>query len=48
MGVPITWILDPETKQAFLYSNQGTVESSEPVLRYGDIELPIAELFSQI
>lgn len=48
MGVPITWILDPETKQAFLYSNLGTVESAEPVLRYGQIELPIAELFSQL
>ena len=39
MGVPITWILDPETKQAFIYSNHGTVESSEAVLRYGEIEI---------
>jgi Uma2 family endonuclease len=44
MGVPITWIFDPETKQPFIYSDQGTVESSEPVLRHGQIELPIAEL----
>ena len=48
LGVPITWILDPETKQAFVYSNQGTVESSKPMLSYGQIELPIAELFSQL
>ena len=48
MGVPITWIFDPETKRAFVYSNQGTVESSERVLSHGQIELPIAELFSQI
>ena len=48
MGVPITWILDPEAKQVFIYSDQGTVESSEPVLRHGQIELPIAELFKQL
>ena len=47
MGVPISWILDPETKRAFLYSNQGTIESSEPALSHGQIELPIAELFSE-
>jgi Uma2 family endonuclease len=48
MGVPITWIFDPETKQAFLYSDQGTVESAEPVLRHGQIELPMAELYGQL
>jgi Uma2 family endonuclease len=48
MGVPITWIFHPETKQAFLYSDQGTVESSDPVLRHGQIELPIAELLEQL
>ena len=48
MGVQTTWILDPETKQAFIYSGEGTVESSEPVLCCGQIELPIAELFSEL
>jgi Uma2 family endonuclease len=48
MGVPTTWILDPETKRAFIYSDQGTAESSEPVLRHGRIDLPIAELFEQL
>jgi Uma2 family endonuclease len=48
MGVPITWIFNPETKQVFIYSDQGTVESSEPVLRHGQIELPIAELLGQL
>jgi Uma2 family endonuclease len=48
MGVPITWIFDPETKQALIYSEQGTVESSAPVLQHGEIELPIAELFAQL
>lgn len=48
MGVPVTWILDPETKRAFIYSDQGAVESSEIMLRHGQIELPIAELFGQV
>ena len=48
MGVPLTWIFDPETKQAFIYSDQGTVESADPVLRYGPIDLPIADLFGQL
>lgn len=48
MGVPVTWILDPETKRAFVYSEAGTVESLEPILRHGPVELPIGELFQQL
>jgi len=48
MGVPATWILDPETKRAFIYSEQGTAESSDRVLRHDRIELPIAEFFEQL
>lgn len=48
LGVPTTWIFDPGTKQTFIYSEQGTVESLEPVLHHGHIELPIAELFAQL
>ncbi len=48
LGVPVTWIFNPETKQSFIYSDQGTVESLDPVLRHGPIELPIAELFTQL
>jgi Uma2 family endonuclease len=48
IGVPVTWILDPETMRGFIYTDKGTVESSEPVLRQGRIELPIAELFQQL
>jgi Uma2 family endonuclease len=48
LGVPVTWIFDPETKRSFIYSDQGTVESFDPVLRHGQIELPIAELFKQL
>ena len=48
LGVPVTWILAPGSKQKYIYSQQGTVESFDPVLRQGAIELPIAELFAQL
>jgi Uma2 family endonuclease len=48
IGVPVTWILDPEAKRAFVYSAEGTVESLEAVLRWGQVELPIGELFGQV
>ena len=48
LGVPETWICDPKKKGSWVYSDQGTVESSGPVLRHGAIELPIAELFGQL
>ena len=48
LGVPVTWIFDPETKQTFVYTEQGTVESFETVLRHGQIELPIADIFAQL
>ncbi len=48
LGVPLTWIFDPKKKKSWVYSAQGTVESSDPVLRHGMIELPIAELFARM
>ncbi|MBV8570736.1 MAG: hypothetical protein JO319_08985, partial [Acidobacteriaceae bacterium] len=48
LGVPVTWILAPGSKQKYIYSQQGTAESLDPVLRQGSIELPISELFTQL
>jgi Uma2 family endonuclease len=48
IGVPVTWILDPAAKRAFVYSGEGTVEWLEDVLRWGRVELPIGELFEQV
>jgi Uma2 family endonuclease len=48
LGVPVPWILDPEKKQAFVYSDQGTVQSPEAVLRHGQIKLPVVELLEQL
>ena len=46
LGVPVTWIFDPKKKKSWVYSDQGTVESRDPVLRHGRIELPIGEIFA--
>ena len=48
IGVPVTWIFDPKKKKWWIYSDQGTVETFDAVLRCGPIELPIAELFTEL
>ena len=48
LGTPLTWIFDPKKKKSWIYSGQGTVESSEAMLRHGQIELPIADLFARV
>lgn len=48
LGTPVTWILDPRTKQAFVFSDQGTVESFDPVLRHGHMQLPVTDLFKRL
>lgn len=48
LGAPVTWILDPEKKQSFIYDAEGLRESFDAVLRQGQIELPGAYLFSQL
>ena len=46
LGVPVTWIIDPQKKKWWVYSERGTVESRDPVLHQARIELPIAEIFA--
>ncbi|MBV8572611.1 MAG: Uma2 family endonuclease [Acidobacteriaceae bacterium] len=48
LGVPVTWIFDPDTKRSFIYSHEGVSESFDAVLSCGRIELPIADLFAQL
>jgi Uma2 family endonuclease len=48
LGVPLTWIFDPRKKKSWVYSDQGTIESLDAVLRHGQIELPILNLFAQL
>lgn len=48
LGVAITWILDPQTKQSFVYDSEGLRESFDSALRHAQIELPITDLFAQL
>jgi Uma2 family endonuclease len=45
LGVPETWIFDPETREAFVYSAAG-LHSAPPVLQCGAITLSLAELWA--
>ncbi|MBV9269107.1 MAG: hypothetical protein JO061_23255 [Acidobacteriaceae bacterium] len=43
LGVQVTWIFNPEAKQSFIYSDQGTVESFDFVIHHGQIELSMSK-----
>lgn len=46
-GVPYVWVLDPQSKQAFAYTNRGMHEVKDGILRTGNpsIEVPLSEIF---
>ena len=46
-GVSYIWVVNPETKRAFVHTSEGSREAKDGVLRTEDprIELPLAELF---
>jgi Uma2 family endonuclease len=49
LGVPETWIFDPQTKRAFTYSERGLHEvPPDAIMRSGAVELDVAELFAQL
>jgi Uma2 family endonuclease len=48
LGVPETWILDPETRKAFTYSTGGLHEVLPGIVRAGRIELDLVALFAQL
>ena len=45
IGVPKTWIFDPETKKAYVFSSDG-LEERNGVMRCGQIALNPAALFA--
>jgi Uma2 family endonuclease len=49
LGVPETWILDPETRRAFRYTSTGLNET-RPIgtMRSGQVELDVTVLFAQL
>jgi Uma2 family endonuclease len=48
LGVPQTWILDPEEKRAYVFSTAGLHEAAGTHLLAGKITINIAELFAQL
>jgi Uma2 family endonuclease len=44
MGVPVCWIIDPLSGQAWTATPAGLMETTDGLLRAGDIEMPIGEV----
>ena len=46
-GVPYIWVINPETRRAFVHTPQGSHEVKDGVLRAEsvDIEVPLSEIF---
>lgn len=47
-GVSYVWVLDPQAKQAFVYTSQGMQEVMDGILRTANpaIEIPLSEIFN--
>jgi Uma2 family endonuclease len=48
-GVEYLWVVDPQTRRAWVYRREGMHEAADGVLRTTnpDIEIPLAEIFPQ-
>lgn len=45
MGVPVCWIVDPVKKYGFIATPGHFDEATDGILRAGEIEMPLAEVF---
>jgi Uma2 family endonuclease len=45
IGVPTCWILDPLANQAWIVTPSGMTEAQNGILRAGEIEMPLADVF---
>ena len=47
-GIPYIWVINPETRRAFVHTAQGSHEVKDGVLRAesADIEVPVTEIFA--
>ena len=47
-GVPCVWVINPETRRAWIHTNAGSRESKDGALRNpaGDIEVPLSAIFT--
>lgn len=48
-GVPCVWVIRPDTQRAWIYTNEGSREAKDRILRNpgGDVVVPLAEIFPQ-
>ena len=48
-GVPCVWVIDPETRRAWMHTNEGSREAKDGVLRNpaGDLAIPLAAIFTE-
>jgi Uma2 family endonuclease len=44
MGVPVCWIIDPVSGQAWTATPDALTETTDGILRAGDIEMPLGEV----
>jgi Uma2 family endonuclease len=45
IAVPVCWIIDPEARCAWTVTPACLVEAKDGILRAGEIEMPLAEVF---
>ena len=46
IGVPVCWIVDPETGSAWTATSAGLNKISDGILRAGEIEVPLSEVLN--
>ena len=44
IGVPVCWIIDPESRRGWTATSAGLVEAKDGVLRAGEIAMPLPEV----
>lgn len=45
MGVPVCWMIDPLERRAWIVTKDRTTQVADGILRAGEIEMPLAEIF---
>ena len=45
IGVPVCWIVDPASHDAFIATPAGLAKVTDGILRAGEIEMPLSEVF---
>jgi Uma2 family endonuclease len=44
IGVPVCWLVDPESRRGWIATPAGMVEAKDGILCAGEIEMPLAEV----